>query len=574
MKKILKILSWTVAAAVLAVAVLAVALVLWFDPNQHKGAVIALVKERTGRTLTIDGHLGWTFFPRLGIEARGLALDNARGFGEEPFARIAAAGVRVSLWRLLRGELAVDTLYVDDLELHLARDANGRTNWDDLLAAAAAKQPPAAEGAAAPAAAAGAPLAALRVGSLDVRNATVTWHDLSSGTRAAVRALSLVTGAYTPGRPLDLSLRFVLEHGPSAAARLPVEIQTKVLATADRLELDKLAAKIADTRLEGRFAVQRFAAPQYRFDLALDRLDLDRDMTPPAAAGGATPETAAKGTAPAAVPIPIAALRTLDAEGKLAVGSFRAFGLQARAIRLPITARGGRIRLGPSEAELYGGRYRGDIRLDARPAQPVFEFNERLSGIALGPFLRDAGLYDKLQGTGDLELALTARGREARELKRTLSGRVALALRDGKIEGVNLERLVTQARALYDQARGKKEVRVAPATGDETVFRHLTASARLTDGVAHNEDLVLTGPVVRAQGRGTADLVRETLDYRLEVTIAEAEGRRGTTVPVRLRGPFAQLEYRVELGEIVKQRLERKLEQKLERQFEKWFEKK
>jgi AsmA protein len=271
--------------------------------------------------------------------------------------------------------------------------------------------------------------------------------------------------------------------------------------------------------------------------------------------------------------IPIAALRTLDLEGQLAIGELKAFGLRSRAIRLPVAARGGRIRLGPSEAELYGGRYQGDVRVDARSPQPVFEFNERLAGIALGPFLRDADLYDKFEGTGDLELALTARGLTAREIKQTLNGRVAVRLRDGRIEGVNLEKLVTEARALYDRARGK-EVRVVPAAGDETVFRSLTATARLTNGIAHNEDLVLAGPVVRAQGRGTADLVRETLDYRLEVTIAEGEGRRGTTVPVLIHGPFAQLEYRVALGEILQERLERKLEQKLERKLEKLFERK
>ncbi|HJW82001.1 MAG TPA: AsmA family protein, partial [Acidiferrobacterales bacterium] len=101
MKKTLKILGLALAVVVGLVITAAVVLPFVFDPNQYKGEIIRLVKDTTGRDLKIDKKIGWSFFPRLGVEAGGLELSNAPGFGKEPFAKIDAAGVHVQFLPLL-----------------------------------------------------------------------------------------------------------------------------------------------------------------------------------------------------------------------------------------------------------------------------------------------------------------------------------------------------------------------------------------------------------------------------------------------------------------------------------------
>ncbi len=91
---------------------------------------------------------------------------------------------------------------------------------------------------------------------------------------------------------------------------------------------------------------------------------------------------------------------------------------------------------------------------------------------------------------------------------------------------------------------------------------------RVVNGIAQNDDLALDGPNLRATGRGTADLVRETLDYRLKVTVAEGAERRGTTVPVIISGTFAKPSYNVDFGELVKQEAEKQLEKQLQKGLE------
>ena len=81
MKKTLKILAIVFGGLLALLIVLAVALTLLFDPNDYKRDIIKLVKDKTGRELTIEGKLGWSFFPWIGIETGRLARSNAPGFG-------------------------------------------------------------------------------------------------------------------------------------------------------------------------------------------------------------------------------------------------------------------------------------------------------------------------------------------------------------------------------------------------------------------------------------------------------------------------------------------------------------
>src|SRR6266446_1521153 len=64
--------------AIVAVAVFA----MTFDPNRYKGQIEALVKEKTGRTLKLQGDLKVAIFPSLGADVAKVTLSE-RAAGEE-----------------------------------------------------------------------------------------------------------------------------------------------------------------------------------------------------------------------------------------------------------------------------------------------------------------------------------------------------------------------------------------------------------------------------------------------------------------------------------------------------------
>ena len=131
--KALKILGWIIGGLLVVILAAVVILSLMFDPNDYKDTVAELVREQTGRELVIEDDLELSVFPWLGVETGAVSLSNAEGFGDQLFARLERMQVRVRLWPLLSRQVEMGEIILSGLRLNLARDSEGRTNWDDLL---------------------------------------------------------------------------------------------------------------------------------------------------------------------------------------------------------------------------------------------------------------------------------------------------------------------------------------------------------------------------------------------------------------------------------------------------------
>lgn len=116
-----------VVLVVLVVAVLAVpAFINW---NNQKDRIAAAVREATGRELAIDGDLQVSVFPGVSFSAAGVRLANAPGFQPETMAKIARLDGKVALLPLIAGRVVVERLRVEQPDVVLQIDAQGRPNW-------------------------------------------------------------------------------------------------------------------------------------------------------------------------------------------------------------------------------------------------------------------------------------------------------------------------------------------------------------------------------------------------------------------------------------------------------------
>jgi AsmA protein len=215
MGKFLKIILGLVAVVAVVIVVLAIVLPLIVDPNDFKNQISTAVQENTGRTLSIDGDISLSVFPWLGLEIGPTRLSNAQGFGEQPMASMQKVQVRVKLLPLLHKQLEMDTIKLSGLRLNLGKDANGRSNWDDLLGESGEKTR---TGTGHSGEKSGSPLAGLAIGGVEVTDAQVLWDDRSTGSRYELQDLSLTTGAIDPGKPFDLDLRFGMNATKPAIA--------------------------------------------------------------------------------------------------------------------------------------------------------------------------------------------------------------------------------------------------------------------------------------------------------------------------------------------------------------------
>src|SRR6266849_1716069 len=290
--KILKTLLLA-AGGIAVLIVLVIAIVAsTFDPNKYKPEIVAAVKDKTGRTLAIEGNLGLSFFPSIDIAVGRVSLSEPDS--SRIFARVEQAKISLALWPLLSKRVVFDRVTLSGLALDLVQGKGGKTNFGDL----AGSTPPAAGPKAAPQQGA----MRLDVAGIDIRSSTIGWRDESSGQRYKATIDELKTGRIASGVPGKLSLAARVEAAqPKADYQVRLSGQYRLNFERQAFALSGMELKVSDATpgskkppLSLKGDVEFDASPQaIRFTLAADQLNLDRYLPPPekakAAAAGARP---------------------------------------------------------------------------------------------------------------------------------------------------------------------------------------------------------------------------------------------------------------------------------------------
>jgi len=348
----------------------------------------------------------------------------------------------------------------------------------------------------------------------------------------------------------------------------------KLAATADSARVSDLRLRLDDSSIDGNLSVANFARPAIRFDLHLDKIDVDRYL-PPQTGEPAVPVTPTSAAAAGAQMFPVDTLRALDVDGSLKIDQLKAYQLNSTDIVMKLVAKGGQIRVHPAQANMYQGSYNGDLNLDVRGKQPKIAMNEKLAGVQIGPLLKDMTGKDTLSGATRGSAVLTTSGQTPESLKKNLNGTLDFAFTDGAVKGFNLAAMLRKARA---QLKGQP---VPTEEGpDQTDFSELTGTATVTNGVISNRDLMAKSPLLRVEGTGDVDLPAESLDYLLTAKIVgslegqggkELDDLKGVSVPVQISGTFAAPKYQVRLDKVLKDTTEKKVKEKIEKKLEKKF---
>lgn len=331
---LIKLLMRLLLVLVVLLVIVVIAVPMFLDPNDYKQQIVEQVKQSTGRDLVIDGDLGLSFFPWLGLETGALSLGNAQGFGEQAFATVASSEIAVKVLPLLKGRVETGTITLKGVELNLARDSKGRANWKDLASSAETDAKPgkdANERTEDPGADADANVdegedKALEfdIGGVVVEGATLRWNDAASGESLFFDDIDLRTGAVRAGEPVEvhldmgidrsapamrgnlvmdaavlvdagrvllsgmqLALRLNGQGVPNGAVSMDLQAAAAVDSAAEVLELKPLKLTLDQSHLDGSIKIHGFAEPAVQFALEVDQIDLDAYL-PSATDGEAT----------------------------------------------------------------------------------------------------------------------------------------------------------------------------------------------------------------------------------------------------------------------------------------------
>ncbi len=105
-------------------------LVASFDPNRYKSVAVEWMKTNRHRTLSIDGSISLSVFPRVAVQIEQLGLSEPDS--RDSFATIDHAALAVDVLPLLSGRVVVGRVEANGVHVQLLRNAQGRRNTDDL----------------------------------------------------------------------------------------------------------------------------------------------------------------------------------------------------------------------------------------------------------------------------------------------------------------------------------------------------------------------------------------------------------------------------------------------------------
>src|SRR5262249_51581863 len=154
-----------------------------------------------GRTLTIDGKIALTFFPKIGLGIGQVSLSEPNS--PAIFARVDEAHVGVELIPLLSKHVAVDRVALTGLTVDLVRYRDGHTNFDDFTGQG---PKPAKPGGAPTGAPSGGGLAAIEVDGVEIENATIGWRNEADGVNVRLTNVNLKAGKLANRVPGTLTL--------------------------------------------------------------------------------------------------------------------------------------------------------------------------------------------------------------------------------------------------------------------------------------------------------------------------------------------------------------------------------
>ncbi|HEX6997646.1 MAG TPA: AsmA family protein [Gammaproteobacteria bacterium] len=393
--------------------------------------------------------------------------------------------------------------------------------------------------------------------------------------RGEVSGRGVTTAATWSGRaqiepfsPRDLMSRFgqavPATSDPRALARAAIETRFTVDVQGEAARFDDLVLELDDSRIAGSFAVTGFASPRYRFALAIDTVNADRYLPPPADEAEAGERTAGDIELPTETPLVL--------DGEVTVGALTLAGLSFQEVGTRIALGGGEARLDAARARLYGGAFEG--RFHARlSGEPGLTLEGRATGLQLEPLIEALTRAPaNFSGTGDFDLTLSGRGATVIDNVRTAGGTVRFALRDGAIRGFNLGRALCAAYNATQQAPGPQGEQP-----DATSYVVIQGTATVQDGVAHSGDLLARTTFMDVAGAGSLTLVEQRLDYDFDAKLTgkidipgcqTMDSLIGESLPLDIRGTVTDPTITPDFSEILKRRVEEELRDRLQERLQ------
>lgn len=573
------------------------ALVLLVNPNDFRGYMVKKVEQKSGYQLTLEGDLRWHIWPQLSILAGRMTLT-APG-AKAPVVSAENMRLDVKLLPLLSHQLFVKQVMLKNAVIRLTPDSEEHSQMDAPIA-------PAGTGTDAADAAWKFDIDNLRVvdslliwqradnEQINVRDINLTLQqtqtrqaqlELSSRVNRDQRDLTFSMAADVDLQqfPRQIGAKVTQFNYQLAGADIPNggiqgegNAQVVYQQTPAQIAVSQLSVSANNSQLTGDISATLGAVPGYVVNLNSANLDLD------ALSGWQSSTNTAEQPAVTSAPViasqvddrqqNLEALRDFNAQLNLQAAQLTYRGMNVTQLVVVADNQRGLLTLHKLAGQLAGGDFSLPGSLDARGNKPVISVQPALNQVELGTVLKAFDMPQMLTGKFSMKGDLTGDRLSSQSFERRWRGTAQLAMQDAQLHGLNIQQLIQQA-----VARNDNSVRGQDSYQRYTEVKNVSAQASLNQGTIKLSGLAADSPLLALTGAGSIDMPGKQCDMALNVRVTGGWQGRGelieqlqkTPIPLRVYGPWQQLNYQLQVDQVLRKTLQDRAKDALN----KWAEK-
>jgi AsmA protein len=520
----MKILIGLLVLVVLLVG-LVLALPFLIDLNKYQDQYKPLIEDALNRKVQLQ-DIRLTVWPRIGARIAGFAVLDDPSFGAGSFASLSSLDVGVKLMPLLSGKVEVEEITLRNPIITVIKNQKGVLNVSTIgrkgvpVPEKPSRAPiPSTEG----------PLkilALLAVDRVTIDGGKLTYRDLS-----AAKPTEYVL------QDLELSLREVR------------------LGQTPRLHFGSLVQPFnLPVKLDGTFGPLKEAMDIDAINFQLSVGKTDFTITGNAAGNDATINISSPLINTANLPVALPLKKPVEIKN----------------LQIAAEVKGQEAKLNSLSFQLFEGQVKGQGKLIAGADVPPFRGTAAVQGLQLGSALKTvAETPISISGTAGADLSLQGRGFSMPDLTKALEGTGHLAVKDGKIEGVNLLQEVVSALNVAGISLGDAKA---------TAFSTIETDLAIKQGIINVQRLLMDSHDFQATGGGTIgfdqklnlsvnlnltqDLSQKIAAASPVVKLALKEGR--LSLPLTITGTAQAPSYGIDLKSVtgkVQEQVKKKVEE-------------
>ncbi len=578
----LKRLGYAVAAViVLGIGALA-AMSLLISSDSVREAVKAEIRSVTGLDLSLRGEAAVSLFPTGSVSFSNVVLgeDSAR----EPALVTDRLTARLRLLPLFVGRIEIADVALDQPRIELTFGPDGRSNWSGLIVSLARALGPKAGRADQEAS-----FSEIRVrgGTIVIRDSTrgltetLTGVDLALAWPSISKSFAATGRVVWRGEPIDASVS--LSDFPSALAGARSGLKVRLNGAPLKLAFEGAMSTLPSLRLEGTLAADaaslrdtlrwvgqkplpgggfgRFALKAATTiaggTIALSGVNVELDGN--AAEGVLTFATDGRQTlqgtlaadnldltpyistirlvtanerAWSELPLVLDGLTGFDLDLRLSAAKIAIARAKLGKTAVAVNLRAGKLTLTVGESNAFGGIVKGSITLAATDHGADINSQMQFIDVDLESGLGEMFSIRRVEGRGNMALAIEASGGSVLSLIQNMNGSASLVGRDGALR-FNAEQMLMRLKR-----------RPLSGAGDfrngRTSFEKLVVSLKIVQGNAAVEDARLEGAKLQIVMTGSSAIPTRDLDLRGTASLFEngRDAAPALELPFIVRGPW------------------------------------